>query len=274
MNSLFRTVLLVFAAAALALAGRAGAANVVTNPGFEAGCGGMPCNWSVTGASVQAHSDSTTANSGSVSIATSIGVSHTGLVSDCIDGVAGANASASFAYETNDAATAGLEYSTTYYDGANCSGFALGGDSLQAVAAVGGWHTVAGTLTVPPGTVSAKIFLTRSCAVQCADFAAVNFDDVSFAPAGTTAATIRSFTATRSPAGTLLRWRTASELEVAGFNVYRVEHGRHVKVNRRLLAARARAGATYRLLDRGHRGARYRLEIVNLDGTRQWRNAA
>jgi len=263
---------LVFFAAALALPGRAHAANLVTNASFESQCGGVPCNWSPTGASVQVHSDSTTANSGAFSIATGIGVSSTGLVSDCFEGVSGSIATASFAYETNDAATEGLAYSTTYYDGPSCSGLASGANELQTPAAVGGWHTVTGNLTVPAGTQSAKIFLTRRCSTPCADFAAVNFDDVTFGISGVTAATFRSVSAARAAAGTLVRWRTASEVEVAGFNVYRVGGGRKVKVNRHLIAAKGHgAGASYRLLDRSYGGASYRLEVVNLDGTHQQR---
>ena len=272
MKTVLRSTLLI-ADAALAFAGRAGAANLVPNPSFESQCGGAPCNWSPTGASVQLNSDSTTASSGSFSLAAGIGVSSTGIVSDCFDGVAGGQAAVSFAYETNDAATQGLEYSMSYYDGPNCSGFVSGGPSLKTTVAAGAWHQVAGTLTVPAGTQSAKIFLTRWCVGPCADFTTVRFDDVSFAASGATAASIRSFTASRSASGTLVRWRTASEFEVAGFNVYRLEHGHRVKVNRHLIAAKARGGASYRVLDRRHRGASYRLEVVNLDGTHQWRTA-
>jgi hypothetical protein len=102
-------------------------------------------------------------------------------------------------------------------------------------------------------------------------------DDVQLTDSGTcpgpTAVQLVSFTAHRTPAGTVLRWRTASEASIAGFSVYRSG----VRVNRALIAARGAGlgGASYRLVDRGaHRGARYRLQAVRLDGSRLWSREA
>jgi hypothetical protein len=98
-------------------------------------------------------------------------------------------------------------------------------------------------------------------------------DDVQLTDAGTcptpTAVQIVSFTARQTPAGTVLSWRTASEASFAGFNVYRSG----ARVNRALVAAHGvgLGGGSYRLLDRGaHRGARYWLQAIRLDGTRAW----
>jgi hypothetical protein len=92
-------------------------------------------------------------------------------------------------------------------------------------------------------------------------------DDFSLAVSGSTPAALRSFVARRAPAGTLLRWRTASEVGLAGFDVYRRARGHWARVNKALIAAVGRP-ARYRLLDRGHRAAEYRLDSVHLDGTR------
>ena len=88
-----------------------------------------------------------------------------------------------------------------------------------------------------------------------------------------TAVSFRSFSATRSGKGVLLRWRTASEVDLLGFNVYRELRGKKVKVNRFLIRARgAASGAAYRFLDRGamRTSGRYWLQAVNLDGSRSW----
>ena len=67
-----------------------------------------------------------------------------------------------------------------------------------------------------------------------------------------------------------LAWRTGSEQQLAGFDVFR----RGVKVNRTLIAAknggRAR-GANYQFVDRfGSTRSTYRLRLVDLNGKRSW----
>ncbi|MFN2467576.1 MAG: hypothetical protein ABR521_05525 [Gaiellaceae bacterium] len=81
---------------------------------------------------------------------------------------------------------------------------------------------------------------------------------------------LRSLAVTRGPHGVDVRWRTAAEAGVLGYNVFRGVRGPPTKVNRALIAARGTAaGSVYRLVDRP--GARvYRLEAVRVDGTRMW----
>jgi hypothetical protein len=83
-----------------------------------------------------------------------------------------------------------------------------------------------------------------------------------------TATAVRQATvsATHTRAGVLVRWRTWTEVSVAGFDVYR---GR-VRLNRRPVAAAGTvAGHAYRWLDRGARGrATYRVEAVLANGSR------
>ncbi len=95
--------------------------------------------------------------------------------------------------------------------------------------------------------------------------------------ASPTPVTLRSFTATRDRSGVLLRWRTASEFDVLGFNVYAVIRGRRVRVNPSLVASRGRTqGAAYALRHRLRKDkapSRYWLQVVGVDGSRSWRSA-
>ena len=82
------------------------------------------------------------------------------------------------------------------------------------------------------------------------------------------AVTMRSLRATRTRGGVLVRWRTASEVDVLGFNVYRGVRGARVRVNRRLIAAHG--AGSYSFVDRRAHAGRYWVQLVNLDGSRSW----
>jgi len=93
------------------------------------------------------------------------------------------------------------------------------------------------------------------------------------------AATLLSFTATPSAGSVLLKWRTASEVEILGYNVHGQVRGKRVKLNRTLIAAkRSMTGASYALRYRAPRGqkapTRFWLQTVNLDGSRTWSGVA
>jgi subtilisin-like proprotein convertase family protein len=84
-----------------------------------------------------------------------------------------------------------------------------------------------------------------------------------------TAVGVASLSAARQRGGVLVNWRTASEVQTAGFDLYRGA----TKLNRSLIAAKHAGqarGAAYRFLDRGasRTSATYRLVVVRLDGTR------
>jgi subtilisin-like proprotein convertase family protein len=94
---------------------------------------------------------------------------------------------------------------------------------------------------------------------------------------GPTGVQIASFLATQVRTGVKLTWRSGSEASLAGFNLYRSDAGKSVRLNSRLIRATASGtihGASYSFLDRTvGRGAHstYRLETVGLDGTRSSR---
>lgn len=100
-----------------------------------------------------------------------------------------------------------------------------------------------------------------------------------------TAVRIASAKATRTPRGVLVRWRTATETQTLGFNVYRLQPGIHgqqigklMKLNRTLIRSLGSVarGHAYSWLDRNARGGRvtYRLQAVGRDGTRAWLSSA
>jgi trimeric autotransporter adhesin len=90
-----------------------------------------------------------------------------------------------------------------------------------------------------------------------------------------TAVRISFVVAARTPNGVLVRWRTAAETQTLGFNLYRGRSGALERLNRALIPSAARGttrGNTYSFLDRSAPRARasYRLQAVNLDGSKRW----
>jgi hypothetical protein len=101
----------------------------------------------------------------------------------------------------------------------------------------------------------------------------VNFDDVEVT-GSTLSAVVASFSAHRAGKGVLVRWRTGTEANELGFNVFRQQGTRRVRVNRRLLPALgAVAGSSYSYRDRHapqRRALRYWLQDVSTSGARTW----
>jgi hypothetical protein len=93
-----------------------------------------------------------------------------------------------------------------------------------------------------------------------------------FLPLNVVAARVRAISATAAPNGVRVRWRTASEAGIVGFNVYRSVGLHRTRVNSHLLAARGGAGGhAYSYLVRAaSRAARYWVQAVAADGTRTW----
>ena len=86
-----------------------------------------------------------------------------------------------------------------------------------------------------------------------------------------TAVTLRQLSANATRQGALVRWRTVSEVDTLGFNVYREVNGKRVRVNSKLIAGKGRG--LYTFLDRRApkgKTVRYWVQAVNLDGSRSW----
>jgi hypothetical protein len=89
-----------------------------------------------------------------------------------------------------------------------------------------------------------------------------------------TAVALSSFSARRASGGVQVRWRTASETEIVGFDLFRSgADGRLQKLNRTVIRARhagTSRGGSYRFLDRTARAGTYRLRVVDFAGRRRW----
>jgi hypothetical protein len=89
---------------------------------------------------------------------------------------------------------------------------------------------------------------------------------------GGTAVTLAAFTAEPGVGSVTLAWETGTEIDNAGFNLYRASaaDGPYVKVNHKLIAAEGDpvAGAGYSFLDKGLESGTYyyKLEDVDLNG--------
>lgn len=95
--------------------------------------------------------------------------------------------------------------------------------------------------------------------------------------ASPTAVLVKSFAARWRGKQVSVTWRTSSEADVAGFNLYRsVGAGPFRKVSRTLLAAKQTGrvrGAAYSLVDRAVKRSKtytFRLQIVAKNGKRSW----
>ncbi|MCX5885808.1 MAG: hypothetical protein NT096_07860 [Proteobacteria bacterium] len=85
--------------------------------------------------------------------------------------------------------------------------------------------------------------------------------------------TLSSFTATPSHRKVILEWTTESEVNNAGFNIFRAESegGEYVKINPALIPAQgtSTSGASYQYVDEGvkvHKTYYYKLEDIDLNG--------
>jgi hypothetical protein len=93
-----------------------------------------------------------------------------------------------------------------------------------------------------------------------------------FTTTGTTAVKLAAISAVRTRAGVSIRWRTASETNLVGFNVYRGE----LRLSRRLVLARGSTGGhAYSWRDRAPATVRrtYRIQAVLVNGSRVWLGA-
>jgi hypothetical protein len=266
--------------AALAFVPSAGATvNVVPNPGFETGpCVGPPiatiiCDWApLVGIMSQ---DFVAPHSGNASMQLAgfdeNNVEATTINGRCIHLPEGPHTT-SFWYRTGDTGANQMALSANFFSNPNCAVANFDSGFVRTFSPVtdGQWHQVTGSLVAPLTTQSATLGIFEGCP-NCPTLT-VNFDDVDI-ESEALAVTLASFRAVRSHRGVLLRWRTGTEVDTLGFNVFRQQGAKRMRVNRRLLPALgAVAGSSYSFLDRRapRRAAGYWLQDVSTRGARTW----
>jgi hypothetical protein len=91
---------------------------------------------------------------------------------------------------------------------------------------------------------------------------------------GVTVINLSSFTATPKIGRVILQWTTESEIDNAGFNIYRAESadGEYIKINDSLIPAQGSStqGASYEFTDTDVKKRKtyyYKLEDIDLNGT-------
>jgi hypothetical protein len=202
---------------------------------------------------------------------------------DCIapHPVTGGSALYSYWYRTADARVTNVIMFARFFNGADCTGNSVGlGVQQTSPITNGEWQFV--TLSRPIEAIYAarpalKFQVEFRCETGCPG-AQVHFDDLVFEQTPT-AVRIAAIRAQRTRSGVRLRWRTAFETETLGFNVYRKQKGRLVKLNRALIPSAfggTAAGHAYSWLDREapNGAAGYRLQTVSLSGTKSWAGSA
>jgi hypothetical protein len=91
-----------------------------------------------------------------------------------------------------------------------------------------------------------------------------------------TAVRLQSLVAKRTAGGVVVTWRAAASADMLGYNLYREQGGKRVRLNASLIAAAPGARAKlYRWFDRHATGAsvRYWLQGVSATGARTWHRA-
>jgi len=90
---------------------------------------------------------------------------------------------------------------------------------------------------------------------------------------GPTSATFTAFSARPVSRGVAVAWRTASEIDVLGYVVYRQNGARRIPASDLIVGSGTTRGGTYRFVDRRARVTprlRYLLQVVHADGSRTW----
>jgi hypothetical protein len=281
-------VLLVAAGMVLCTASTASAANVVPNPSFEDVCGGptTACYWPELNSPPFLFQRSTSyAKTGSASYLMSYAgdAFTTGTGTACVaSSITDGSATVGFSYRTAASAVGHVELFVHLYSEPDCQGF------LQTLSAItfepmtdDAWNDLSSSATIPAAQ-SYNMQIGFGCNGSCAGEPAeeVYFDDVVLNVQQTpTAVLLNSIQVERRQLGVVLQWRTASDGDLLGFNLYRQQRGKLVKVNGALIPSvfgGTTSGHTYSLLDRSapNGAVRYRLQAVSLSGKRSWVGSA
>jgi hypothetical protein len=263
------------------------AANIAPNPGFEDTSCSMSltvvCNWTPLNGTFLSYTASSHTGSRSMRVLSNASSSIVTARSDCFAVTPGTTYGMGIWYQAAPPVTIGqVVYAATFFSDAGCTGFT---QSPQAVIVNsplidGVWHQATAQVTAPGGNPfsaqSATLQINFSCTGTCAETQAINYDDLRFDTS--LAATVFGLSAKRARKGVVVRWRTGTEVDALGYNVYRQQGRRRVRLNKRVIPALTltrggTSGGAYSYVDRRaprHRSLRYWLQDVDLNGNRTW----
>ena len=262
------------------------AANVAPNPGFEDTSCSMDqtvvCDWSPSSATFLSYTVNPHSGSRSMRVISDGTNSIVQARSICRPVTAGTTYFLGLWYLAAPPVTIGqVTYGATFFSNADCTGSqnAPAGVIVNGLTIDGVWHRATGQITAPGGNPfsaqSASIQINFTCTGTCANTQAIQYDDLVFD--AELAAEIISLSAKRARKGVVVRWRTGSEVDALGFNVYRQQGRRRVRLNKRLLPALVLtrggvSGGAYSFVDRRapKRRLRYWLQDVDRNGHRTW----
>ncbi len=228
---------------------------MVPNSGFENSCAGaVPCHWSGQGGAaflVSVTQPQSGSASGLLTMATA-GMVGASAQSDCVPVTAGTTYNVGIWYRAPSAVAASITSSLSRRSSGRTR-TAREGQPTRARRVRsrtrrtdGSWHAMTGTVTATSilfTPQSANLEIIFECASVCPVGQSAWFDD---APMDTSplAVTLDGFRAARSHGGVTLRWRTGTEADTLGFNVFRQQGARRVRLNpaycRRSAASEAR----------------------------------
>ena len=153
------------------------------------------------------------------------------------------------------------------------------GDAFPAAPA-GPYPTTLATLNNSHARGVWKLYAVDDCNVGNVPSAAITSWSLDIAPNLPTNVTLTNFSVKRAKQGAVATWKTAVENQLLGFNVYRVAGKKSVKLNKRVIPAKAALtgrGASYKLTDKAAKkntAYTYRLQSIGLDAKKTWlRNA-
>ena len=167
-------------------------------------------------------------------------------------------------------------------DSGSTSSTASGAGSLTAVTPFSPAEGLVWRATTT-GTYYAKVSIgtTLTSGVGAGDYLLSIFTSAPTAAKFSNDSASSAASATRFDDGVSVRWRTGFEVDNLGFNVYRDENGKRVRVNSQLIAGSALmvgagnslgAGRSYAWFDNSiaSRGAQYSIEAIDLNGESSW----
>src|SRR5262249_51148328 len=144
-------------------------------------------------------------------------------LSDCVTVTPFTTYNLGYWYRTTATNLTSISLAFPYYQTPDCTGLPQASPSIEASPRVttGAWTFLQGQVATDLGTQSAQFEMAFLCDLNtCGETDKVNVDDAAL-QTQPLAVTVGSLSAKNVTRGVLLRWRTGTEADLLGFQVYR-----------------------------------------------------